>query len=55
MFCYLPDGFSDSEIKSLEAVAKLVEKNGALIARSLAVVARYINVWQHDEDCQHAR
>lgn len=46
IFCYLEEGFSESQIKSLKAVARLVEKNGAKVFTSLEEVTEYLNKGQ---------
>ncbi|CAG8470055.1 6207_t:CDS:10 [Cetraspora pellucida] len=38
IFCYLEEGFAESQIKSLKAVANLVEKNGTKVFNSLEEV-----------------
>ncbi|MBK9720037.1 MAG: hypothetical protein IPO78_00280 [Saprospiraceae bacterium] len=48
IFCYLemdPDGsiFSADQLKSLEAVAILIRKNGALVFNSLEEIVIYLN------------
>jgi hypothetical protein len=35
IFCYLQEGFSSGQIKSLEQTAKLIERNGGYICNSL--------------------
>lgn len=39
IFIYIPEGFDESQVKSLEATKKIIEKNGAHIAHSLYEVA----------------
>ena len=43
VFCVLPKGFDESEIKSLKTVAKLIIRNGARFMVNLEEVARYLN------------
>ncbi|CAJ0841987.1 3051_t:CDS:2 [Entrophospora sp. SA101] len=43
IFCYLEEGFAESQIKSLKAVANLVEKNGTKVCTSLEDVVEYLN------------
>src|ERR1044071_9028959 len=49
IFCYLEEGFAESQIKSLKAVANLVEKNGVRIFNSLEEVVEYLNNQQEEE------
>jgi len=43
IFCYLEDGFEESQIKSLKATAELVRNNGANVFNSLSDVVNYLN------------
>jgi len=43
IFCYLEEGFEESQIKSLKAVANLVKKNGAKVCDSLEEIVEYLN------------
>jgi len=43
IFCYLEEGFEESQIKSLKAVANLVKINGAKVCDSLEEVVEYLN------------
>ncbi|WNE41912.1 MAG: hypothetical protein AD073_000247 [Mycoplasmataceae bacterium] len=43
IFCYLTEGFTAHQIKSLEAIAKMVKENGAQVFMSLTDVAEYLN------------
>lgn len=47
LFCYLPtdgeESFDAGQLKSLGAVAKMVERNGARVFGDLAQVAEYVN------------
>lgn len=43
VFCYLSDGFTNGQVKSLESVLKMVERNGAKVCRSLDEVAEWLN------------
>lgn len=43
IFCYLEEGFNKHQIKSLQATARLVKNNGALVFTSLEEVANYLN------------
>lgn len=42
VLCILKDGFDEHQVKSLEAVAKLVEGNGAKVLYSLEDVAKHL-------------
>lgn len=46
IFCYLEEGFSKHQIKSLQATARLVKDNGAQVFTSLEEVAEYLNQQQ---------
>lgn len=46
IFCYLEEGFEESQIKSLKAVSNLVKKNGAKVYTSLEEVVEYLNSQQ---------
>jgi len=48
VFCYLTEGFTAHQIKSLEAIAKMVKENGAQVFMSLTDVAEYLNT--HSEN-----
>ena len=43
ILCILKDGFTDGMLKSLDALAKMVEKNGAKVFYSLDDVAEELN------------
>lgn len=43
VFCFIMDGFSGGQIKSLIQVEKMVIKNGAKACNSLQDVANYLN------------
>jgi Heterokaryon incompatibility protein (HET)/Nucleoside 2-deoxyribosyltransferase like/Leucine Rich repeats (2 copies) len=43
IFCYLEEGFSEHQIKSLQAIAKMVKRNGIQAFTSLEEVAKYLN------------
>lgn len=43
VFCYLPSGFTDHQLKSLKAIAALVTENGAMICEDLNEVAYVLN------------
>lgn len=43
LFCVLPEGFSNTQIKSLAAVAAMVDKNGGQTFDDLVSVAKYLN------------
>jgi acyl-[acyl carrier protein]--UDP-N-acetylglucosamine O-acyltransferase len=46
IFCYLGEGFEKHQIKSLQAIAKLVQENGGQVFTSLEEVAEYLNSQQ---------
>lgn len=48
IFCYLDEGFSVEQIKSLSQVRKMVEKNGAKCFSSLKEIANYLNSFKKD-------
>lgn len=43
IFCLLKEGFSSSQLKSLEQVGKMVVQNGGEYFTSLEQVAKYVN------------
>ncbi|CAI2167034.1 15858_t:CDS:2 [Funneliformis geosporum] len=43
IFCYLEEGFEKHQIKSLQAIARMVKENGAKVFTSLEEVAEYLN------------
>lgn len=43
IFCYLEEGFEESQVKSLRAVANLVKANGARVFNSLEGIVEYLN------------
>jgi hypothetical protein len=43
IFCYLEEGFEKHQIKSLQAIARMVKENGAKVFTSLKEVAEYLN------------
>ena len=43
VFCVLKDGFDEGQIKSLEAVEKMVEDNDGTVCEDLESVAKYLN------------
>lgn len=52
IFCYLEEGFEEGQIKSLKAVADMVEKNGAKVFTSLAEVVEYLSKEQLEEESE---
>ena len=42
IFCFLEDGFDESQIKSLDKVGKMVETNGGIYFKSLDSIANYL-------------
>ena len=49
IFCYLEEGFSKHQIKSLQATARMVKENGAKVFTSLEEVAEYLNSEQQTQ------
>lgn len=43
IFCILEDGFTEGQLRSLHAVAKMVRDNGATVCTSLESVAEWLN------------
>jgi hypothetical protein len=43
IFCFLREGLEIRQIKSLEAVGKMIERNGSIWAKDLNEVANYLN------------
>lgn len=43
IFCFLDEGFSEHQIKSLKAVGKMVQNNGAFWLKDLNEVALFLN------------
>ncbi|CAI2184378.1 808_t:CDS:2 [Funneliformis geosporum] len=43
IFCYLETGFQKHQIKSLQAIARMVKENGVQVFTSLEEVAEYLN------------
>lgn len=43
VLCVLKDGFTKSQLKSLESVKRMVSNNGAKVCESLEEVANYLN------------
>lgn len=52
LFCVLYDGFTEGQIRSLDAVAKMVQDNGGKIFNYLPAVASYLNVKNKTEMIQ---
>ena len=50
IFCYLEEGFSKHQIKSLQATARMVKENGAKVFTSLEEVAEYLNRQQLEDE-----
>ena len=50
IFCYLGEGFSKHQLKSLQATAKLVEANGTKVFTSLEEIAEYLNSQQNKQE-----
>jgi hypothetical protein len=46
IFCYLEEGFAESQIKSLKATGNLVKSNGAQVFSSLEEVVGWLNSQQ---------
>lgn len=43
LFCVLEDGFTEGQVKSLKATAKMIETNGGKVFNELREVARYMH------------
>ena len=43
LFCVIPDGFDKVQAKSLNAVAKMVERNGAKVFNTVEEIADFLN------------
>lgn len=43
IFCFLKEGFSESQVKSLVQVSKMVQENGGTCFSSLQEIANYLN------------
>lgn len=43
VFCFIEDGFNESQIKSLEQVNKLVKENGVTVFNKLEDIATFFN------------
>lgn len=43
VFCYLSEGFEKHQVKSLEAISRMVKENGAKVFKSLEEVAEWLN------------
>jgi hypothetical protein len=43
IFCVLPEGFSEAQVKSLKATMNLIQNNGGAVFFHLEAVALYIN------------
>ncbi len=43
ILCVLPDGFTDHQLKSLEAVKAMVRGNGSVVLDTIDAVANYLN------------
>lgn len=48
IFCYLDEGFSVEQIKSLSQVRKMIESNGAKTFSSIKEIANYLNSFKKD-------
>lgn len=57
LFCFLekddPEVFSPAQIKSLNAVAKMITKNGGRVFESLAEMVNYLNSFATSDDELH--
>jgi hypothetical protein len=47
IFCFLEDGFSSHQIKSLESVGEMVVNNGGVWLKTLKEIAFFLNKKQH--------
>lgn len=43
IFCYLPEGFDEAQIKSLEQVKKMLLNNGAYVFDNLQQIEEFLN------------
>lgn len=43
LFCVIPDGFDKGQAKSLKAVSKMVERNGAKVFETVEEIANFLN------------
>jgi hypothetical protein len=43
VFCVLKDGFDEGQLRSLDAVAQMVQRNGGKVFDNLKEVAEYLN------------
>ena len=46
LLCIIPDGFDAVQVKSLNAVAAMVERNGGIAVYKLDTAATLLNNWQ---------
>ena len=53
IFCYLEEGFSKHQIKSLQAIARMVKENGIQVFTSLEEIARYLNHQQLEDELKN--
>lgn len=44
LFCVILDGFEEGQAKSLKAVSKMVEKNGAKVFKTIEEIAIFLNL-----------
>jgi len=52
IFCYLEEGFTEHQIKSLQATARMIARNGAKVFNSLEGVVEYLNSEKLEEGIQ---
>lgn len=43
LFCVITDGFDKGQVKSLNAVSKMVERNGAKVFETVDEIAIFLN------------
>ncbi len=51
IYCFIPDGMEKHQVKSLEAVGRVVENNGGVWLRSLDEIIDYVNQYKNPEYC----
>ena len=49
IYCFLPEGMTKHQIRSLEAVGGIVEDNGGVWLRSLDEIVDYVNQYKNSE------
>lgn len=49
IYCFIPEGMAEHQIRSLEAVGRMVQNNGALWMKSLNDIVHYVNQYRNPE------